>query len=96
MRSFRNWLYPLVSALLLWATACVAATHEAGDPSEAQVMINALAKANAAVVGIKVTVAEDARSAKTLGQRRSGSGVLISAGRSDPDHRLSAAGGRAS
>ncbi|MFC5521508.1 S1C family serine protease [Polaromonas jejuensis] len=40
-------------------------------------MIDALAKASAAVVGIKVTVAEDARSAETLGQRRSGSGVLI-------------------
>jgi S1-C subfamily serine protease len=77
MRSFRRWLYPLVSAPLLWASAGVAATHEATDPPAAQVMINALAKASAAVVGIKVTVAEDARSAETLGQRRSGSGVLI-------------------
>lgn len=40
-------------------------------------MINARAKANAAVVGIKVSVAEDTRSAEMLGQRRSGSGVLI-------------------
>lgn len=77
MHSFRHWLYPLVSAPLLWATACAAVTQQASDPLAAQVMINALAKANAAVVGIKVTVAEDARSAETLGQRRSGSGVLI-------------------
>jgi serine protease Do len=77
MRSFRHWLYPLVSVPLLWTSACAAATPEGSDPPAAQVMINALAKANAAVVGIKVTVAEDARSAETLGQQRSGSGVLI-------------------
>ena len=77
MRSSRHWLYLFVSALLLWVTAGVAATRDVSDPPAAQVMINALARANAAVVGIKVTVAEDARSAETLGQRRSGSGVLI-------------------
>jgi S1-C subfamily serine protease len=40
-------------------------------------MIDALAKANAAVVGVKVTATEGARSSDTLGQRRLGSGVLI-------------------
>ncbi len=74
MRSFSHWLYPLVAASLLG----VATAHAAAvEPAAAQVMIDALAKANAAVVGIKVTVAEDARSAETLGQRRRGSGVVI-------------------
>ena len=77
MRPFRHWLYPLISAPLLWVGTCVAATPAATDQPAAQVMMDALAKANAAVVGIKVTVAEDARSAETLGQQRSGSGVLI-------------------
>jgi S1-C subfamily serine protease len=45
----------------------------------AQTVIDALAKANAAVVGIEVTAADGARSAETLGQRRSGSGVVIGA-----------------
>ena len=73
MRSFSRWLYPLVSASLLGTVTVHAATVQPA----AQVMIDALAKANAAVVGIKVTTAEDARSAETLGQRRSGSGVVI-------------------
>ena len=77
MRIFRHWLYPLVSAPLLWAATCVAATPAATDQPAAQAMMDALTKASAAVVGINVTVAEDARSAETLGQRRSGSGVLI-------------------
>ena len=74
MRSFRHWLY-----LFFWVSMlCVMTTHAATvQPATAQMMIDALAKANAAVVGIKVTVDENARSAETLGQRRSGSGVLI-------------------
>jgi S1-C subfamily serine protease len=39
--------------------------------------MDALAQANAAVVGVRVSVEEGARSAETLGQRRSGSGVVI-------------------
>lgn len=42
-------------------------------------MIDALTQANAAVVGVEVTAAEDARSAQTLGRERSGSGVVIGA-----------------
>lgn len=42
-----------------------------------QTQIEALARASAAVVGIQVTAAEGARSAATLGQQRSGSGVVI-------------------
>ena len=74
MLTLSRWLCPLVSASLLWLTASHAAT---APPDAAQVIINALAKANAAVVGIQVTVDEDAVSAETLGQQRSGSGVVI-------------------
>jgi len=52
--------------------------HAATTPAPpAQTTINALSKANAAVVGVRVNVAEGARSAETLGQKRSGSGVVI-------------------
>jgi len=44
-----------------------------------QSVIDALTKANAAVVGVEVTTTEDARSAETLGHHRSGSGVVIGA-----------------
>lgn len=43
----------------------------------AQAMIDALTRANAAVVGVRVGVADDARSAETLGKERTGSGVVI-------------------
>ena len=49
----------------------------APEPAAAQATMDALSKANAAVVGVRVNVAEGARSAETLGQRRSGSGVVI-------------------
>ncbi|WP_428573313.1 S1C family serine protease [Ramlibacter sp.] len=42
-----------------------------------QSMIEALSRANAAVVGVQVVAAEDARSAQTLGRQRAGSGVVI-------------------
>ena len=47
------------------------------QPPSAQAMIEALTRANAAVVGLQVTAAEGARSADTLGRRREGSGVVI-------------------
>ena len=43
----------------------------------AQSIMDAMAKANAAVVGVKVRAVEGARSARTLGLNRSGSGVVI-------------------
>jgi serine protease Do len=50
----------------------------ATDPAPAtQAAIDALTKANAAVVGLDITVTEDARSAETLGDHRVGSGVVI-------------------
>ena len=39
----------------------------------------ALARANAAVVGVEVVALDDARSIATLGERRAGSGVVIGA-----------------
>ena len=74
MRLPNYWICPFVSAAMLLALPAQAATVQ---PSATQVTINALARANASVVGIRVTVAEGARSAETLGQRRNGSGVLI-------------------
>jgi S1-C subfamily serine protease len=44
---------------------------------ETQAAVEALTRANAAVVGVQVTVTEGAGSAETLGHRRSGSGVVI-------------------
>lgn len=53
-----------------------AATRPSG-PTQSQ--IDALSQASAAVVGLQVTAAEGARSALTLGQERTGSGVVIGA-----------------
>src|SRR6476620_4504798 len=88
MRTFRSWR-SLVTAVTSTALAVIcllcstlltdtvrAATPQ---PAAAQTTINALARASAAVVGIKVSVDEEARSAETLGQRRTGSGVVIGA-----------------
>jgi serine protease Do len=62
--------YPLASA--------VAATPAAaGGALSAQETIDALNRANQAVVGVQVRAAEDARSAETLGKQRAGSGVVI-------------------
>lgn len=70
----RHWLCLLLSSTLLLGTAHAATA----PPPAAQAMMDALNRATAAVVGVKVTAMEDARSAETLGLRRAGSGVLIS------------------
>lgn len=74
MCSLRRWTHPLVAAVLLVALPALATTVQ---PPNAQEMIAALARANASVVGVRVMVDEEARSAKTLGQHRRGSGVVI-------------------
>jgi serine protease Do len=57
---------------------CLGPVHAATPPpAAAQTIMDALTKANAAVVGVRVSVAEGARSAETLGRQRSGSGVVI-------------------
>lgn len=72
----RFLLHALLSTVLGLASplASLAATAPLTD---AEAVINALTKANAAVVGVQVTVADGARSAETLGKQRSGSGVVI-------------------
>ena len=59
----------LVATPLAWAATPA--------PVAAQSAIAAFTKANAAVVGVKVGVADDASSAETLGKQRAGSGVVI-------------------
>ena len=47
------------------------------SPPSVQAIMEAMSRANAAVVGIRVTAVEGARSAESLGSRRAGSGVVI-------------------
>ena len=65
--------------LAAWALGALlpASSPAATTASQQQASIEALTRANAAVVGIDVTAVEDARSAETLGRERSGSGVVI-------------------
>lgn len=76
MRFLVRWpgWFPVAAFWLLGAGSLQAAP---AAPSEAQTTIDALSRANAAVVGVRSSAAEGARSAQTLGQRRSGSGVVI-------------------
>jgi len=77
----RPCIFKLIFALpltfLLTVTGLHAATAPAANASSAQTMMDAMSKANAAVVGVKVSIVKDARSARTLGLNRSGSGVVI-------------------
>jgi len=66
----------LIAAGALLLTGVQAAVP--AQPS-VQTMIEAMTRANAAVVGVEVTAVEAARSARTLGRERSGSGVVIGA-----------------
>ncbi|WP_326540704.1 S1C family serine protease [Pseudorhodoferax sp.] len=50
---------------------------QAATPAPVQQTIDALSRANAAVVGVQVVANEDAASAETLGRQRQGSGVVI-------------------
>jgi serine protease Do len=64
---------------IFWLIAALP-THAATQPSSpVQTQIDALSRASAAVVGVQVTVTEGARSARSLGQQRTGSGVVIGA-----------------
>lgn len=70
----RLGLWKKIAALLVaWATGLPAS---AASP-DTQAVINALSRANAAVVGIQMTAIEGARSVETLGRQRRGSGVVI-------------------
>src|SRR4051794_1753528 len=62
---------------LLFLCAALQFAHAAAPTAQNQGNIDALSRALDAVVGVQVTAAEGARSAETLGRRRSGSGVVI-------------------
>ena len=49
----------------------------AAEPVVPQAVIDAFSRANAAVVGVRVSATEGSRSAETLGKQRIGSGVVI-------------------
>ena len=79
----RSSIFKLMLVLPLGAAALgivgtgPAAAEAADFASNTKAIMEAMGKANAAVVGIKVKAVEDARSAQTLGLNRSGSGVVI-------------------
>jgi serine protease Do len=79
MRSLKRWGVWSVLATLLVALGGAPVAAATTPTDNAQVAIAAFAKANAAVVGLRVTVAADAASAETLGKERTGSGVVIGA-----------------
>ncbi len=80
---FKGFVMRLVSLralILLAALSCCALSvaQAAATPSAVpQSTIDALTRANAAVVGVEVTATEGAASAASLGAQRSGSGVVI-------------------
>lgn len=80
MSSSRDWLFGLIFGSFLAWQPIAANAQTTAVLTPVQLMINALANASASVVGVRVAAAEGARSAETLGQRRSGSGVLIGEG----------------
>ncbi len=71
--------WTLMASVFFLLTAALP-VHAATRPSSpVQTQIDALSRGSAAVVGIQVTAAEGARSARSLGQERTGSGVVIGA-----------------
>ena len=76
----RLWLALMASLTLLATTPGWAQSAQPSGPAPADpvaTMIDALSRASAAVVGVRVTAAEGARSIATLGKERAGSGVFI-------------------
>lgn len=69
-----------LAALLTTAGALLAASGAASADAGAYLHIEALARADDAVVGVHVTALDEARSAGTLGRERLGSGVVIAPG----------------
>jgi S1-C subfamily serine protease len=63
-------------ALLAWALLAWPAVHAEGQ-ADPTLQARALERAQRAVLGVQAVAVEDARSARTLGRARSGSGVLI-------------------
>ncbi len=71
----RRWLISL--GVMVGLSLVRAQAQTAPSPSDQTAVIDALSRASAAVVGVRVTAADDARSIATLGKERAGSGVLI-------------------
>ena len=71
----RRWLISL--SVMVGLSLVRAQAQTAPNPSDQAAVIDALSRASAAVVGVRVTAADDARSITTLGKERAGSGVLI-------------------
>ena len=71
----RCWLIGL--SMLACLSAVPAQAQSPPNSSDQAATIDALSRASAAVVGVRVTAADDARSIATLGKERAGSGVLI-------------------
>jgi S1-C subfamily serine protease len=71
----RRWLISL--SVMVGLSLVRAHAQTAPSPSDQAAVIDALSRASAAVVGVRVTAADDARSIATLGKERAGSGVLI-------------------
>jgi serine protease Do len=70
-RRHLSWFAAWVLGLIASATA----THAQGPDLEAQ--SRALQRASAAVVGVRAVAVDDARSNRTLGRERQGSGIVI-------------------
>jgi len=83
-RRWRSTCWALMALAALAGSAARAADASSLTPVEMRAVLAtlephkaALARANAAVVGIEVAALEDARSIATLGRERQGSGILI-------------------
>ena len=74
---FRTCVRRLAGLLFALALVQMPACAATPSSSQQQAAIEALKRANAAMVGVDVIAVEGSRSAETLGRARSGSGVVI-------------------
>lgn len=75
-KALRHGLLGL-AAVLCFGTAPVQAQAPTAPGAAQAAVADALSRASAAVVGVRVTAADEARSIATLGKERAGSGVVI-------------------
>ena len=80
MHKVRSWIRRCALAWLGFAGAAFANPLPSPDSPEFRSKVEALAKANATVVGVRSTAVEDAWSNENLGRVRHGSGVAIGDG----------------
>jgi S1-C subfamily serine protease len=74
-----TFAFAFLPAIIFSMAAALPIQAAARLSSQAQAQMDALSRASAAVVGIQVTATEGARSTRSLGQERTGSGVIIGA-----------------